>query len=143
MIKKILHSFIFYFGIALIMLVSALVIVLHSPWGKKTALEQIQALANKAHIQISAESVQISLPLNYELSNVSFTFPDKQTLNIKKLHLRISLLPLLQKKIKLDQCYADGIFFLIPITPLHHLCPLLIILTTALSPCLILLLYPL
>ncbi|MBN1914897.1 MAG: translocation/assembly module TamB [Parachlamydiales bacterium] len=109
--KKFWHSFTYYFGIFAITCLAIFVMILHTPFGKNMAVRQMQKLAKTANIEMTSSNIMISFPLHYTFTKTLIQLPNNTQLSIDKMHCKISLLPLLQKKIKIDTFYAEGIHF--------------------------------
>lgn len=101
-IKWILSS-----AIILVALAVGLFLLAQSPWGKDKIGMILEEIALQQGFKLRIEKIEGDLPLKWTFSQVHLELNETDSIDIDRLRLRLSILPLLRKKIGIRYLSAD------------------------------------
>jgi autotransporter translocation and assembly factor TamB len=84
-----------------------LLIFVQSQWAKDKIGTVLEEIALQQGLKLKIEKIEGELPLKWTLSDVHLQLNETDTIDIDKIRLRLSILPLLRKEIAVSYLYAD------------------------------------
>ena len=84
-----------------------LFLFVQSKWAKDKIGTVLEEIALQQGLKMKIEKIEGELPLKWTLSDVHLELNETDTIDIDKVHLRLSILPLLRKQIAVSYLSAD------------------------------------
>jgi autotransporter translocation and assembly factor TamB len=84
-----------------------LISLVQSQWAKDKIGTVLEEIASQQGLKLKIEKIEGELPLKWTLSNVHLQLNETDTLDIERIRLRLSVMPLLRKHFKISYLSAD------------------------------------